>query len=224
VKEDEDVRAGRWDGLGKVEYPDGVGCSLWRVFPEGDENIGICWDFTFDELDDIISLLESLKNEPVIHILKEMGREVPVIFVDTGLMFDETLFLRGRVAAMGVEVVTFIPQAYPVPCDVVRMGRCESPDEERIAFCCAARRVEPMRRALDLLKPGAILTARGRFQSVTRQGLPFFEGDRSPPRINPMVLWSQEQIEQYVEDHHVPHTLCTTTDTSRSAAGLAPGR
>lgn len=141
----------------------------------------------------------------LIHILKEMGREVPIVFVDTGFMFNETLALRRQVAVMGIEVVTFMPQAYPVPCDVVRMGRCEHPDKNRIAACCEARKIEPMRRALALLKPGAILTARGRFQAVTRQGLPFFECHRSPPRINPMVMWSQEQIEQYVEDHDVPH-------------------
>ena len=49
----------------KVEYPDGIGCSIWRIFPGGDENIGQCWDFAFDELDDIMSLLERLKSEPV---------------------------------------------------------------------------------------------------------------------------------------------------------------
>ena len=141
----------------------------------------------------------------LIHILKEMGHNVPVVFVDTGLMFDETLAMRHQVAAEGVEVVTFVPQAYPLPCDVMKDGRCLSVDEERIAACCEARRIQPMRRALALLRPDAILTARGRFQAVTRHRLPFFEGTRSPPRVNPLASWTQEQIEQYIKNHSVPH-------------------
>ena len=141
----------------------------------------------------------------LIHILAEMGRSVPVVFVDTGLMFDETLAMRHQVAAEGVEVVTFIPQAYPLPCDVMKDGHCLPADEQRIAACCEARKIKPMRRALTLLQPDVILTARGRFQAVTRQALPFFEGTQSPPRVNPLATWTQEQIEQYVKNHGVPH-------------------
>ena len=49
----------------KVEYPDGVGCCLWRIFPDGDEDTGICWDFAFDELNDVTALLDKLKVAPV---------------------------------------------------------------------------------------------------------------------------------------------------------------
>ena len=58
----------------KVESPDGVGCSLWRVFPGGDEDIGICWDFAFDELKDITVLLDQLKAAPV-EQLETSGQE-----------------------------------------------------------------------------------------------------------------------------------------------------
>ena len=141
----------------------------------------------------------------LIHILKEMGHDVPVVFVDTGMMFYETLAMRPQVAAMGFEVVTFIPQSYPRPYDVIKDGRSKNRDEKRIAACCEARKIQPMRRALALLRPDAILTARGRFQAVTRQALPFFEGTQSPPRVNPLATWTQEQIEQYVKNHGVPH-------------------
>ena len=56
-----------------VSYPDGLGCCIWRLFPEmpgkeRDEDIGICWDFAADEIDDIISMLQELKTlEPRIY-------------------------------------------------------------------------------------------------------------------------------------------------------------
>lgn len=141
----------------------------------------------------------------LIHVLKEMGRKVPVLFVNTGFMFPETLALRGQVADMGLDVMTYRPKTLPMPCDEAESGFCEEQDEEQIAFCCATRKVEPMRRALAALKPDVILTPRGRFQAVTRHALPFFEGHRKPPRVNPLTFWSQEQVERYIKDHGVPH-------------------
>jgi len=48
----------------KVEYPDGVGCCIWRVWEDADEDMGVCWDFSFDELNDILALLTELRDAP----------------------------------------------------------------------------------------------------------------------------------------------------------------
>jgi len=53
----------------KVEYPDGIMCCIWHVFPgveAGDdkEEMGICWDFPFEQLDDLITMLEELRSAP----------------------------------------------------------------------------------------------------------------------------------------------------------------
>jgi hypothetical protein len=45
----------------KVTYPDGVGCSIWYPFPDMDDT-GICFDFPESDIDDIIKLLQALKN------------------------------------------------------------------------------------------------------------------------------------------------------------------
>jgi len=48
----------------KVEYEDGIGCCIWRLFPDSDdEEIGMCWDFAYDELDDILFVLNGLKDD-----------------------------------------------------------------------------------------------------------------------------------------------------------------
>ena len=51
----------------KIEYPDGIGCCIWHIFPgaEGDdEEMGIGWDFSFEQIDDLISMLEELRDVP----------------------------------------------------------------------------------------------------------------------------------------------------------------
>lgn len=50
----------------KVQYDDGIGCCIWKPFPnEKDDNLGLCWDFSLKDVDDLIKLIEALKEMPV---------------------------------------------------------------------------------------------------------------------------------------------------------------
>jgi len=44
----------------KVLYPDGLGCCIWVPIDE-DEDIGICFDFSYADIDDLILLLLELR-------------------------------------------------------------------------------------------------------------------------------------------------------------------
>lgn len=47
----------------KIQYPDGVGCCVWYPLEETEEFeiSGMCFDFSFDDIDDFIALLNHLK-------------------------------------------------------------------------------------------------------------------------------------------------------------------
>ena len=51
----------------KIQYPDGIGCCVWYPMcsyegnAEDNEDTGICFDFSLDDLDDLIILLQQLK-------------------------------------------------------------------------------------------------------------------------------------------------------------------
>lgn len=46
----------------KIEYKDGIGCCVWYPFKDGeDEDMGICFDFSFSDIEDFIALLNTLK-------------------------------------------------------------------------------------------------------------------------------------------------------------------
>ena len=52
----------------KIQYSGGVSCCVWRPFwppRPGDEHIGLCFDFPFGDLEDLITLLEALRSAPV---------------------------------------------------------------------------------------------------------------------------------------------------------------
>ena len=48
----------------KIQYEDGISCCVWYPAPEEDdelEDFGLCFDFSYDDIDDLIALLEEMK-------------------------------------------------------------------------------------------------------------------------------------------------------------------
>jgi phosphoadenosine phosphosulfate reductase len=144
-----------------------------------------------------------LNGVALIHMLQKITRKVPIIFVNTGYMFEETLKTKRRIeAAYGVNVLTFRP-SLSVKEQIQKFGSAlfiRRPD-----ICCALRKIEPMQRALAELKPKAILNGRARFQTHTRQNLPIVEWEKSSIQINPLAGWSHKQIDAYVKEHNIPY-------------------
>jgi len=129
----------------------------------------------------------------LIDLVQNLHLGVPVLFVDTGFMFPETLATRDRLLAEYPDLV------------VLTLHPGEGAPEPMTAHCCDQRKVLPMRRALTALRPDALLTARGRFQAVTRRDLLPVERDRSPVRVNPLVSWTSSQIEEYAHEAELPY-------------------
>ena len=46
----------------KIRYPDGIGCCIWIPISEEDDDVGLCWDFSFENIDNLIELLKTLKD------------------------------------------------------------------------------------------------------------------------------------------------------------------
>jgi hypothetical protein len=49
----------------KVEYVDGIGCCIWYPLGDDEESAGICFDFPFEDIEDMIKLLNRLKDAPI---------------------------------------------------------------------------------------------------------------------------------------------------------------
>jgi phosphoadenosine phosphosulfate reductase len=137
-----------------------------------------------------------LNGVALIHMLQAVRADVPVVFVDTGYLFDETLQTKRRIeAAYHVSVLTYRPRA----------DEEAQPGYHGQTTCCNRRKVEPMRRALAELRPVAVLNARARFQARTRHDLPMVEWDQAPVRINPLAGWSLARLKAYVAEHNIPY-------------------
>lgn len=144
-----------------------------------------------------------LNGVALIHMLQEVTKDVPLIFVDTGYLFEETLEVGRRIeATYKVKVLTWRPRL-----SIEAQARQHGPDLHACQpdLCCALRKVEPMRRAMAELGPIAVINGRARSQSNTRRNLPIVEWQQAPVRVNPLAFWTRRQVEDYVQAHQVPH-------------------
>ena len=140
----------------------------------------------------------------LLKVVADVDAAIPVIFLDTGWLFEETLAYRDTlVAELGLRDVRSIQ---PLEETLSR----EDPNRE-LWFsdpdaCCRIRKVEPLARAL---KPfHGWINGRKRFQGGLRTAIPVVEDDGSRLKFNPFANVSREQIEAiYTAAKLPPHPL-----------------
>jgi phosphoadenosine phosphosulfate reductase len=163
----------------------------------------LCWAVEAFSPNLVMTSAFGLNGVALIHMLQEVTSGVPIVFVDTGYLFDETLETKRRIeVAYGVRVLTFRPST-STTVQVRQIGPDLSTHWPNL--CCTLRKAEPLLRANAALKPAAVLNGRARFQSITRRNLPSVEWSETPVRINPLASWSHQQIKDYVRAHNVPY-------------------
>ncbi len=124
----------------------------------------------------------------------------PVIFVDTGMLFPETLAYRDRlVAQLGLTgVTTYAPDAADLAeSDPEDFLWAREPDR-----CCHIRKVLPLAHALEGYD--AWISGRKRFQSATRERLPIFEAEGTRVKVNPLADWSAKDVREAMDRSGLP--------------------
>jgi phosphoadenosine phosphosulfate reductase len=119
----------------------------------------------------------------LLHMIAEIDSALPIVFLDTGKHFGETLDYRDALAAdLGLTDIRIITP------EEAALNR-DDPDGKlhltNTDACCAIRKVEPMARGVEPFR--AWFTGRKRFQAATRQALPVFEAVGTRIRINPLA-------------------------------------
>jgi phosphoadenosine phosphosulfate reductase len=140
-----------------------------------------------------LALVSSFGTESaaLLKVMADVDPAIPVVFLDTGWLFEETLAYRDTlIATLGLTDVRSIK---PLEETLSR----EDPDRE-LWFsdpdaCCRIRKVEPLARAL---KPfAAWINGRKRFQGGARAEIPVVEDDGAKLKFNPFANVSREEIE-----------------------------
>lgn len=150
-----------------------------------------------------VALVSSFGAESVVllHLVSVIAPETPVIFVDTRMLFQETLDYQHELAEkLNLCDIRTIRAAAP------RVS-FEDPDGTLHQYstdaCCNVRKVEPLERALRTFD--GWITGRKRFQASTRQDVEFFEAEGDLRiKVNPLAHWGREDLEEYIVNNRLP--------------------
>jgi phosphoadenosine phosphosulfate reductase len=136
----------------------------------------------------------------LLHLIAQVDRATPVLFLDTGHLFPETLAYRDALAdRLGLTgIVTFQPEARELAArDPESALWADDPDA-----CCALRKVEPLARALAPY--GAWINGRKRYQAATRTDIPVVEANGARVKFNPLAAMARPDLEGYMAAHDLP--------------------
>ena len=136
----------------------------------------------------------------MLKLIADVDPSTPVIFLETGKHFPETLRHRDRlISRLGL---TDVRSVKPDPARLAEFDAEGGLWLKDPTLCCRIRKVEPLARALDGFD--AWITGRKRFQSAGRDGLARFEVEASRIKVNPVAAWSRADLEAYAALHDLP--------------------
>jgi phosphoadenosine phosphosulfate reductase len=148
------------------------------------------------------AVVSSFGSESVVllHMIAQIDPSTPVLFLNTGKLFGETLRYRDRLQdELGL---TDIRSLAPNLTERSRLDPEGNLWMRNTDACCGFRKVVPLRRALEGFS--AQITGRKRFQTNARHDMnpvEFFEGRF---RFNPLADWTLADIESYAAEHKLP--------------------
>jgi phosphoadenosine phosphosulfate reductase len=142
----------------------------------------------------------------ILHLLREIRADVPVLFLDTGFHFAETLEFRDRIAEMwDLKVVTLTGEHGSPARQAEQYGpELYRRDPDR---CCLINKVRPLQDALE--EYDGWMSGLRRDQSPLRAGTPTIEAQMLPSgsevlKIHPLATWSRARVDSYVNRHGIP--------------------
>ena len=150
-----------------------------------------------------VALVSSFGAESVVllHMVSRVAPGLPVLFIDTQMLFAETLAYQQEVSAKlgltNVQVITASDAEIAAHDPDGKLNKV-NPDA-----CCDFRKTVPLERVLSGYD--AWITGRKRFQNGQRAALEFFEPE--PPtrlRVNPLAHWRPEDVQDYMIENRLP--------------------
>ena len=149
-----------------------------------------------------LALVSSFGTESALLIayMAQVDRSIPVVFLDTGWLFQETLAYRDTlIERLGLtDVRTIVP-------DAARLSELDANGDLWDAdtnACCRIRKVEPLARALAGFD--GWLNGRKRYQGGLRASIPVVEQDGPRLKFNPLALLEKAEVEAAAASFDLP--------------------
>jgi len=156
----------------------------------------------------------------LLHMVREILPDVPVVFLDTGYHFAEVYEYRDRMAAeWGMKLINLLPETTVAEQESV-FGILNQIDPGK---CCGMRKVKPLFASLE--NYGMWLTGLRREQAKSRASLHEVDDFTLPTgtkirKISPLTEWSTKDVWTYASEHNIP--LLKLYDLGYTSIGCEP--
>lgn len=156
----------------------------------------------------------------VLHMARQFQPDLPVLFLDTGYHFPETIAYRDRIAGEWGLRLFNLRSRLSREQQEAQFGLLYQSDPHR---CCRLRKVEPL---LEGLEPYDLwITGLRREQSPTRADLQIEEthalpSGRSIVKLNPLAFWTWKDVLSYCAANDIP--LLPLYDQGYPSIGCQP--
>ena len=147
------------------------------------------------------------KNAAVmLHLVSEVDKHVPTIWVDTGYNLRDTYIVAERlIRDLELDIHVYSPQMTSERRNAIMGGVPTVDEEERHEEFTQQVKLEPFARALEEFKPEIWLTGIRKEETEHRQSLDIVSMDkRGIIKVAPVFNWSEEDIEAYMEQYELP--------------------
>lgn len=155
-----------------------------------------------EQFGDRLALVSSFGAESAVllHLAARIKPDIPVLFLDTGMLFGQTLDYRKNLAAsLGL---TDVRDLRPAFADLATGDPKADLWKTDTDACCHIRKVLPLDRAIEGFD--AWVTGRKRFHGGDRLSLPVVEEADGKVKFNPLANWGKAELDAYAREHDLP--------------------
>jgi phosphoadenosine phosphosulfate reductase len=156
----------------------------------------------FDHFGDELALVSSFGAESAVllHMVSQLKPDMPILFLDTGMLFGQTLDYRQQLAAkLGLTGVRDLRPRFEDLAVTDPNAELWKTDTDA---CCHIRKVIPLDAALEGFS--AWITGRKRFHGGDRLRLAVVEETDGKLKFNPLANWSKAELDAYAAEHDLP--------------------
>jgi phosphoadenosine phosphosulfate reductase len=142
------------------------------------------------------AITASMQDTVLLHMISQVDRDVPVVFLDTGYHFPETIGTADAAESVyDLKLLRVRPQLTVEQQDQAFGPRLYERDPD---LCCRMRKVKPLESAMRDFDAWASGVRRDESDSRASARLVEWDEGKGKVKINPLVAWSQDQIDDYV--------------------------
>ncbi len=140
----------------------------------------------------------------MLHLVTRVIPRIPVVFLDTGYLFPETYqFAEAMRERFDLRVEAYNPRMTAARQEAL-FGRLWDGDEDDLHRYHQINKIEPMQRALRELSAQAWIAGLRGDQTEFRSGLHKVELQDGVYKVHPILDWSKDDVEAYMEEHELP--------------------